>query len=320
MSTRKHLLDHQLKYCEEPQAVFQETETRKGQDIECFDLEYIQAAQKWASKNPHTPLPIGETLTLQGKTFQREEDKWIWRSESLEITLNPKTSKDSAERLLATINQAQPILKRRLVHNDKIRVLLGYSDRPCVAAALKNILMFPLTENGNILADALAESSKDSSKEKVTLSLIFLHELGHTLRTYLLYIREDMIARIGEEFFSCEKLLKEISPHYLGKQFNNTAARLASLQIRNSSPEQAEELAKLKISLTGEIFAEMVRHYYLEPLLLGEKRKTPPTKTKSITEFGNILQEELEGSLQHTHPKAFPIKEPPGEYDTFGGF
>ncbi len=282
-----HLLDHRLKYCGNPSAVFTESETGKIQEIEYFDADYNKAAEAWA-KNQTTQLTLPPKF--EGTFFSEENDHWAYKGEFITILIKKKAEQKSTDRCLKTLEKLKPILQRKLLHRGFITIAI-MGNKPWVGATQGNTIILPLLPNGIIRTDAFSES-KTKDKPPITLENLLLHKIGHTLKKHLYDERENLALSIRDEFFSYGPILQEASPHYLGLQFPFLAGEISLLQESPPSKEKTEQLTRLTKPLVGEIFAEVVRTYYLEPVLQGKRKAIPPCKGQIIQEILSRIQEE----------------------------
>jgi hypothetical protein len=170
--------------------------------------------------------------------------------------------------------------------------------KSCVGMASGNHTMFPLGKNNcNLICVWTENAAKvldlpNKEKTQLTLEKIILHEIGHTLRRYpeLHEIREKLKNTIFTGFRELKETLEEISPHYLGKQFYSIPDNLEGKRIiaiaENKEPEDSKNIA-------GEVFAEIVRHYYLEAYI-NKIARTPPTKKTIVTPLLDVLIKNLQ--------------------------
>lgn len=300
-----HLLDHRLKYCGKPSAVFSESETGKNQEIEYFDADYNRAAEAWAKNQTTQPTPPPQ---FEGTPFSDEDDHWAYDGEFITVLIEKKADQKSTERCLKTLKKLKPILQRKLLHREFITIAI-MGNRPCVGATQGNTITLPLLPNGVIRADAFSES-KTKDKPPITLENLLLHEIGHTLRKHLYDERENLALSIRDEFFSYGPILQEASPHYLGLQFPFLVGEMSLLQEPPPSKEKTEKLTQLTKTLVGEVFAEVVRTYYLEPVLHGKSKPIPPCKGQIMQGILTRIQEEQEVGLKTKTPQPFPLKIP----------
>jgi hypothetical protein len=305
-------LNNRLRPCEEKVASFLSTTLRSDEVLETYSKELASNAQAWAEG--HKGQSIGKIAgnprrTLCGFELEWGENKWELHAPTFSILIEPECNQEDINQLLQEIGKLEPILIRGVTHREIMIFHIGaVPDKPCVAFAKGNRLGFPLCkDNNHILATSICNASPE-----ILLENIILHELDHTLKKYLNQELNDLSRNLPKSFTHLGEETKQISPHYLGKQHANISHKLlmeAATADRENTPEAHRAFNKTARKIISETFAEMVRFYYLGPVLSGKTRKAPKTKCHTYNQVAQTLEEEAKRTLHYTiGKKPFPQK------------
>lgn len=295
-------LNEKLKACSPPDAVFAEKTRRDYQEVKAYDHAYAAAAEAEAARATGPEVGEGkgrETRTVAGIPFSWEGTLWAHEEFGVRIELHPKTNQRDATETLKTIRSLYPIPRRKTIKRDKIIFRVGLTWINKLATAVGNIISVPFAINGtSLFAACLARASKkNTSILPVKLQDILLHEVAHTLRVYYLDARDELQVGVSRNFHKTRELMEEISPHYLGKQHQDISAKFALLNVKihiedNESYEAELDDAARKIG--AELFAEVVRYFYLEPVLTKKIPKPAETGFRALDRFCGCLVEEAQ--------------------------
>jgi hypothetical protein len=331
-------LNKSLKVCAEEEATFK-SEISDSQILECYNHELSEAAKELYTTLNHEPLGIStpnEKKKIGNYEFRwdtekfsanedldplsnigtrKKEPRWIVEIGDTEVRFGTECSQNDA---VAWLNAFEKI-SRKLLDTTLTEGSLVFEvgmpacelARPCVGMACENHVMFPLgSNNRNIIAVWVEKAAQNLNLHpaeigQITLEKMILHEIGHTLKRdpVLHKLREKLNEDIFTGFEDLEEILEEISPHHLSKRFYS---QKKELQAANKSYEIGEtETKKDRYNASGEVFAEVIRHYYLEPHLT-KLAKRPPKKETILTPILNFLIETL-----HTEKIYFPKSKEP---------
>jgi hypothetical protein len=301
--------------CDPYQAVFAEHTGKEAQEIEAYDQGYTEAADE-ESNNAVGP-EVGEgtarsSKTIQGRTFNWEGTLWSHEDSGMRLEVHPKANLKDTEEAIRTITSIERILQRKTVKRDKLVFKIGRTWANQVATAEGNTISLPFAQNGSsIFAVCLSRASgKTSTLKSVSLLDIVLHEIGHTLRVYFVEARTDLQMGVAKNFHKTKALMELMSPHYLGKQHENISAKFALLNVSahlKEEPKAEKEREDFSKRIGAEIFAEMVRYFYLEPALTGKESWPLKTGFQNLDTFAADLQEEARRTCGKGKTKAeFP--------------
>ena len=298
-------LDKNLQISQKNRAVFTSSESLQPtgetqQELETFSTKHYEAAEKNLGK----PKPLGpgkeqgETKTLAGFHLRWETDRWAHHSPTFQIEIAPESDTADTEKWLrAFLPIGKTLLNRATIKRETLVFKLGSSQtkKPCVASAWENILAFPTCKDKSHLLAVQIERASQKSKEQVDLQRIILHEIGHTLKKYFPDARQELDLSMADNFARLRPLLETISPHYLGKQWGDIQKKFSQWKIICScdpTQENKRAAAKFAASISGEVFAETVRHFYLEGCLTQKQKPAKWTGYIILDEFIETLQTE----------------------------
>jgi hypothetical protein len=318
-------LNKSLKVCAEKEATFK-SEISDSQILECYNHELSETAKELYTALNDTPLGIGnleetkkignyefnwdtylysadEKLDLNANIGKRkQEPRWTVEIGDIFIRFGTECSQNDA---VTWLNAFEKISKKLYETNLITKGLVFEVGMPetelgkkCLGMASENHVMFPLgSNNRNLIAVWIEKAAQKlhlhpAEKGQITLEKMILHEIGHTLKINpsLWELRQKLNEEIFTGFQNLEEILEEISPHYLSQRFYVTNIEL---QSQNEEYEAGKtEKRKDKYNASGEIFAEVIRHYYLEPHLTKIARR-PPKKETILTPILTFLIETL---------------------------
>jgi len=320
-------LDENLIRSVPQQSVFLSEETIRDNGIdetrlECFNPRYATAAENLSAATKFSNLgkgKPGEIKRLGNTELCWKEQSWTSEGVGFSLDIGPECDEQDTKTWLKKFETLQKnVLQRHTTKREQIHFVLGKKanerqPKPCVAFAEDNTIGFPTTTNGShLVAVKLCEASeKQADLKKVRLEKITLHEIGHTLKKFFEFEREEILLAMmlnGPKCWNnCAPLLGEISPHYLGEQAPKIEATLLANQMAAEvEPTRENEKVRNKFAydIGREIFAELVRHFYLEPALDQKIKPFSKTGIHELDEFCTILSEEAAQTLE---PKPKPI-------------
>ena len=125
-------LDHQLHACHLSRAVFMGIDTQESEILETYDSRKTTAAETWAENTPTHPIGYPETtgtneLALKGFKFKFNPTEECWEHDAAEfsIRISPTVDLQQAEELLKSIQDTKPLLNRKTLHRDPLRIKIG---------------------------------------------------------------------------------------------------------------------------------------------------------------------------------------------------
>lgn len=164
-----------------------------------------------------------------------------------------------------------------------------------------------------------ASTGSKNTSEPISLTGIILHEIGHILEPKLSKEKNRLGKSLEENPQAALRAFQMTSPHYLAKQAPRIFENFRVLQ-------EAKRAGKETIQVNGEpyplhvykssfsekceeeLFAEMVKRFYLEPAM---HRRVPDAETTGWKEFDdlqNILLREARYTLRkETSKEVFPL-------------
>jgi len=321
--TEKRALDEKLAAAQPENAVFQSEENtrrdgRKEETLEAFSSDYANAAEQLSQHTKSESLgpgKEGEHRSLAKTELTWHTDAWKATGDGFELEIGPECDKEDTKTWLTSFQRLQVnVLKRKTTKQEKLRFLLGakanLEGKPCVAFAKGSTVGFPTAKNGkHLVATKLMEASRSGGLKPIDLEKIILHEVGHTLKTYFESHRGDLIVDLRtngpESWISAQAQIEEISPHYLGKQFQPILTRLETETDKQKHKEFATSIAK-------ELFAEACRHFYLEAVLTASPKKFKKTGFLAFDQFCQDLCTEAIHTIKKT---PIPLRETGLEID-----
>jgi hypothetical protein len=334
-------LNKNLEICAKETATFK-SEIEETQILECYNHELSETAKDLYTPLNDAPLGTGnpdETkkignyeLKWDNYTYsadenldsnanigkRKKEPRWTIEIGDTEVRFGPECSQNDA---VTWLNALEKISKKLLDANLPIGGLIFEVGMPeaelgkkCVGMACANHVMFPLGSNNRNLIVVWVEKAAQrlglhpAEKGQVTLGKMILHEIGHTFKRnpILWKLRQKLNEDIFTGFQDLEEILEKISPHHLSRRFYSIEKELQSQNEDYKTGLITNKIDKLNAS--GEIFAEVIRHYYLEPHLTKIARR-PPKKETILTPILNFLIETLRKESIHL-PKPKEPEEP----------
>lgn len=316
------LLDRNCRGCESDNAKLIESvaegwETQpEWQHIRPYSPEVNELLEKNSRSRPTQPIRegmyIGDSQSIEDYAFHYTEKGW-WEHEGTDchISILPNADRTDIGFLLQTFREIHEKIVTRGITGGKISVEIGNGQpirgttRLADAIACDHLIRFPIANNGCHLAAVCAAQGANLS-----LQAIILHEIGHLLEPKLSKQIGWLSRTLEKNLIRCQDALKEISPHYLGKQAITVAAVLSELEkieaagqksivIAGQTWEPCDYRNHLIDHFTHELAAEMIRDFYLEPALAGCLR----TKTLSGWPEFDGLQTILRREARHTMDK-----------------
>lgn len=304
------LLDEKLRACKQHAAVFSSETTKENEEnqtLDAFNTDYEKEAEALSEANPANPIGNGKpaaTKRFQGFHFLWAGNRWEHQAPTHTIEIAPQCDLKDVELWLKAFQPiAKNILSRAIVKRTHLLFQLGtpQSDAHRVAYAQDSTIGFPVCQNQcHLLATKLAEASKKTANP-VNIENIILHEIGHTLGKYFSEEKSDIQMTILDSFPLGQGLLQEISPHYLGDnraKIPEKITLLKTIEALEGTEEAKKSTRQFARRLGAEIFAEMLRYYYLEPCLNKQIKKPATTKYKILLDFAHILTKEAQITLQ----------------------
>jgi hypothetical protein len=312
-------LNRNLHVCTEEQAIylsrclndFKDPRIEETQELESYSSKLTQAAERISQSKTPNPIGAGKTptqkLSLAGLQFSWEGTHWELDRINHQIRISPATDRNDATVVLETLKSIRTgVFNRSFLATEETIFIIGATDKEsenCVASAQRkkigrqtyNLIRIPFCENGAHLIpvqldDHLSQSFPTSGKHG-DLQKIILHEIGHTLRVKFQEQRENLRRFTEIEFGAIAPVLKEISPVYLGTQADDITESILLKRARtlflDDTPteiklEANRDLTRYSQKIGAEVFAEMLRHYYLEPCV---SRIFPPPPSTGVPEF-----------------------------------
>ena len=306
-------LDEKLRATPMHTAVFLDRATHTSMEelrqLETYNSQYHLAAETWSQTHSSEKLEISNPKTNQktigGFAFAWDGKSWIHTAPTFQLEIDPNCDKKDAEDWIKKFKPiACQLLNRATVKRETLTFRLGcHLEKKCVAAAAGNTISFPFCENeSHLLACCLSRAShKAKGLKPVALQNIILHEIGHTLKHYFSHQRELIIASVSSQIKNGEKLLGTISPHYLGEQHQNITNKFALLKtLGETDTTEAAQHSEYATLIGREIFAEMVRYYYLEPCLSKKLPRQPNSSYGILNQFAKDLLEQAKWTLKKT--------------------
>lgn len=307
---KTRLLDHQLRAASETDAAFLATSDIKFGEapeevLEAFNHRYKAAAEALSKITPAHPMGAGgdgECRNISGIILTWEKEAWRSHGPGYTLEIGPECDQKDITHWLI---EFKPVKNRVLSRPSKLRKTLDFilgeaANRikaDCIAFARGSIVGFPTTKNGcHILGVKLAEASKlEPDLLPVDLNKVLLHEIGHTMREHYTESRSKLSSELAlfgpTNWDKAEAVIREISPHYLGDQFQTILCKLAECHVRlHAEPEspQRKEDWKVTWALGGELFAELCRHFYLDAVL---EKKPRAFKNTGFSELDDLCNE-----------------------------
>lgn len=310
--------------CPEADAVIESTVTQRTMFDGVTESQTVQAYRPimgtLAEVNSTSRIPdaigkgkyLGDQKTLAGYSFYRGEiGAWEYETATCKIEIHPSADKEDVETWLQTFKEVESKIIDRGISGGKITFELGgdqYDPEKIVvgqAFASTKLVRFPTAANRQHLLAVCLENGTKGTIHEVSLHGILLHEIGHILAPHLSKEIEFLKIALVGKLPQAAAALKIISPSYLGKTVERKAELLRAAQL---SPEitikgkamDSETFTSVTVSHLGdEIWAEMVRHYYLEPALSGTIPTHTPTGWKGFDEIASILQREARYNLRN---------------------
>ena len=321
-------LDENLTRAIPAKSVFVSEETTRNdgteeERLECFNPRYAGAAEALSAETKTKSLGEGrakERKLLGDTELHWRNGCWNLKKPGCQVEIGPECDEADCSAWLRSFGPIQKnVLRRQTTKRETIRFVIGEKanrrqPKPCVAYAEDNTVGFPTTANGShILAVKLCEASeKTPGLKPVRLEKITLHEVGHTLKRFFEFGREEILAEMmrggSKNWHRAANLLREVSPHYLGEQSEEIEKKLqANESMAGLAPGRETEKIRNKFAydIGREIFAEIVRHFYLEPALEGKPKTFAKTGFYALDDLCSTLQEE---TVQTLLPKPKPIQ------------
>jgi hypothetical protein len=303
----------------------------KTQNVESYSQELKETANKLLKTQNDKPLGIGtqneEILQIEKYKFiwdtqplppnknlennvdnnvnignRKKEPRWTVEIGDATVYFNPKCSINDAVFWLNSFKKISNKLSNVTLINQNLIFEVGMPAEElgisCLGMASGNHIMFPLGANNcNLLCVWAEKSGKElnlppQEKAQITLEKMILHEIGHTLKNHptLCELRKTLNKEIFTGFYDLHEIIQEVSPQYLNKRFHSTSL---NFQICNNTyGRKREETQQDTKNISGEVFAEVIRHYYLEPHLT-KIAKPPPKKVTIVSPILSFLIETL---------------------------
>lgn len=166
---------------------------------------------------------------------------------------------------------------------------------------------------------AVCAAGGHGGKEPILLAGILLHEIGHILELPLIEESCSLDISLAENQNGARVALAMVSPLYLGKHGEQilenlwaiTKAELAekeTVTVAGESRLLYEYKNDMIDQCTQELFAEMMKAFYLEPAMTGLAPEPKQTGWHEFDDIQNILLGEARFTLQKGISKAvFPL-------------
>lgn len=321
----QRLLDENCRGCQTENAKLTESiwggqaeETpSEAQHIRPYSPEIEELLEKNSRSRNAQPIGegnfFGESLTIEGYEFHYNKFG-TWKHEGVDcnITIRPNADRADTTSLLQKFRITHERILTRGIAGGKVSVEIGNGQplkgitRLADAIGCDYLIRFPVTKNGNHLAAVCAEKGAN-----ISLQAVILHEIGHLLETKLTKEIGWLSRTLEKNLSRCQDALKEMSPHYLGKQAAKVATVLGDLDKMENEGRKSIVLEgvtwvpyqyrnHLIDTFTHELAAEMIRDFYLEPALAGCLR----TKTTCGWPEFDGLQIILRREARHTMGKS----------------
>jgi hypothetical protein len=334
-------LNRNVVRCNAADAVFEHEQGKAGdflpgtrQSLRMFDHEISKLAEDLAQQTPVNPVRSGkpsQTLELEGFQFSCvEPNQWECERSHCKVVLHAGADNSDTALILRNIYEIERKIFTRASSGPPIEFQIGVPQWPThhhVACAITEptharILVFQTQSGGHILAAKIEQATE------IKVGKILLHEIAHTLETLLSDHRENLRQTLHDDLALASEALKEISPHYLGKQLPAILKELDALKtlkasgkkevlIQKDGKESTCNLAPYLLEkirhLTEEVFAETVRHFYLEPCVSGKPPTPPNTGWEALDKLAGTLCIEAQKTISKpTEPSSgkFPNQLP----------
>lgn len=241
---------------------------------------------------------------------------WESNGAGYRIRIYPGCDREDAKKAVAAIQKiGRGILHRGLATGETIEFHIGCPQQPGqnnVATSVNFLgkrVGLPLTKNNCHIMAVRADNLG------IKLQTTLLHEIGHLFEDLLKTNLREIDRSLANQFHLAKSILQEISPHYLGQKAQDIDENLellaaairekrktitigAETEGRKVGPEKY--LSEWTEWLAQEMFAELLRHYYLEPCMT----EILPTEEKSgwpeLDRFIHRLRREAKINMDRT--------------------
>jgi hypothetical protein len=308
----KSLLDGEGAMCDKKSARF-ESDTqfavinyRKDtlQTLHSFRTDDWRAAKSAAKVRPAKSLGNGkfegDTQTIGQHTLTwTDRETWTRETQSTRVEIEPAVdAEDACQWLDAFLPIQTALFDRKLLRNQKITFKIGgnayqKNGEGVIAEAMENmsLVKFPAMPDASRIKAVCMEIGSKNEPSPIRLTGIILHEVGHLLERCLSEVIDDLEEWVEKDLHKIEDTLVEISPHCLKFRKENWKRDFAAIergepiQINGEKTPARKALVKLKREIAHEIFAEAIRHYFLEPQLHGYQLDPPKTGWEEFDEL-----------------------------------
>lgn len=335
-STYKGFLDRQARACGQEMAAFLETIhqgpgfSERTQKVAAYDPDVEKIASK--EENARAVEEIGrgqcegDTITLGPYALSySKQGSWIHESNSCLIEILPTSDKQDTHTLLGSIKQVEDRILSRGIAGGKINFTIG-SPQPLInetrladAIASQTLCRLHACQKSNRIMAVCASVGSKNTSEPVSLRGIILHEIGHILEPKLSKEKNRIGKSLEENPEAALRAFQMISPHYLAKQAPKIFENLRVLQEAKRAGKETVQVngepfplhiykSTLSEKCEEELFAEMVKCFYLEPAMHRSVPEPEMTGWKEFDDLQNILLREARYTLRkETSKEVFPL-------------
>jgi hypothetical protein len=319
-------LNRDVVRCEQADAVFEhehgklrEFSNEIHQSLRMYDPRVAQLAEVLSGKTPVNPIHAGkpkEKTEIQGFHFVCiEPNEWRCERTNCPVILHAGTDLEDAKLILGKIKRIERKVLARATITGPIEFHIGMPQWPThhhVATAITEltrarVILFQTKSGGHVMAAKVEQAAGIPAEN------ILLHEVAHTLEITLQDHRENLRQTLHDDLRDAADILTIISPHYLGiqmpailkeladlRELKNAGAKTITLQ-KKSGPDTVRLnpylMEKIRY-LTEEVFAEAIRHFYMEPCMTGKIPSTPVTGWDAFDLLTATMREEAEKTIQ----------------------
>lgn len=341
--TSTSYLDSRTRRCRRKDGVFTSTASSTGptgketahQSLVAYSGKHLAAGRVAEMERPCQPISWGaegETRSIEGYPAYWAGNRWEVKTATYTIEIKPETDLEDLKAWLIAFNPIQDKIIGRGLGTRPIILTVGEhpweNDEGTIARATNrnktgnpDEIWFFTSGNSSRLLGATIEAGTKGKEWAVSLKGMILHEIGHTIENLLVAARAEIEAGILDNMERAGVVANAASPHYLGEDWGTAIedtlvlekAKRANQNVifvqagteRTISPEQYERWKKQQ--WTSEIFAEVIREYYLEPTLEGKPKHAPQTGWDKLDELTEFLRKEVEESLRAERTKRAPM-------------
>lgn len=318
-TTEVHFLDKNSRLCFQKEAQLQgEVHALPNnaflQKIRAYNPDVAEASKMEENSRPAQPIGRSDNpIKLGHKTLQySQEGMWINETATLLLEIHPDSDqKDTIELLKALKPIEEKILARGLA-GGKLRIQIG-TEQP---EPEKPRLADSRADTHTIRAQTCSHSKRLISvcawlgtQKQISLEGILLHEIGHILAPQLNSEKNRLGRSLERHIDEAVIATKKISPHFLGKQIEKIKENLSVIQDMEDKGKKTVKVdgirwetflyrSHLIQNFQEELFAEMLREFYLEPVLHGVKKEKQKTGWPELEHLKTILTREAKYSLK----------------------